>query len=75
MWCSCHKITTYNDADCRARPANMFNGNAYFAQVRPPSVPGIYSSKDLSVRDNSDEKPNISFSAREVQSATKPAKA
>ena len=31
MWCSYHKITTHNDADCRARPANKLNGNAHFA--------------------------------------------
>ena len=75
MWCSYHKTTTHNDADCRTTPANGLNGNAHFAQVRPPSVPGICSSWDLPVRDDSDEKPCISFLAREVQSAAKPAKA
>ena len=44
MWCSYHKTTTHNDADCRATPANGLNGNIHFAQVRPPSVPGICSS-------------------------------
>ena len=44
MWCSNHKTTTHNDADCRATPANGLNGNAHFAQVRAPSVPGICSS-------------------------------
>ena len=75
MWCSFHKTTTHNDADCRATPANGLNGNAHFAQVRPPSVPGICSSWDLPVRDDSDEKPCISFLAKEVQPAAKPAKA
>ena len=75
MWCSYHKTTTHNDADCRATPANRCNGSAHFAQVRPPSVPGIYSSWDLPVQDYSDEKPCISFLAREVQPAAKPAKA
>ena len=75
MWCSYHKTTTHNDADCRATPAKGLNGNAHFAQVRPPSVPGICSSWDLSVRDDSDEKPCISFLAREVQPAAKSAKA
>ena len=28
MWCSYHKITIHNDADCRATPANGPNGNA-----------------------------------------------
>ena len=60
--------------DYRARPANKLNGNAHFAQVCPPSVPGICSSWDLPVRGDSDEKPSISFMAREVQPATKPAK-
>ena len=41
IWCSYHKSTTHNDADCRARSTNGLNGNAHFAQVRPPSVPGI----------------------------------
>ena len=41
MWCSYHKTTTHNDVDCRATPANGLNGNAHFAQVRPPSIPGI----------------------------------
>ena len=74
MWCLYHKTTTHNDADCRARPANGLNGNAHFDHVRPPSVPGIFSSWDLPVRDDSDEKHCISFSTREVQPATKPAK-
>ena len=75
MWCSCHKTTTHDDVDCRAGPANGLNGNAHFAQVRSPSVPGIYSSWDLPVRDDSDEKLCISFLAREVQPAAKPVKA
>ena len=75
MWSSYHKTTTHNDADCRATPANELNDNAFFAQVRPPSVPEICSLWGLPVRDYSDEKPCISFLAREVQPATKPAKA
>ena len=75
MWCSYHKNTTYNDADCRATPANGLNGNAHFAQVRPPSVPEIFRSWDLPVRDDFNEKLCISFLAREVQPAAKPAKA
>ena len=71
---SYQKTTSHNDDDCRATPANGLNGNAHFAQVRPPSVPGICSSWDLSVRDDSDEKPCISFLAREVQPAAKLAK-
>ena len=70
IWCSYHKTTTHNDADCRARSAKGLNGNAHFAQVRPPSVPGICSSWDLPVRDDSDEKPCISFLAREIQPVT-----
>ena len=75
MWCSYHKNTTYNDADCRAAPVNGLNGNAHFAQVRPPSVPGIFKLWDLPVRDDFNEKPCISFLAREVKPAAKPAKA
>ena len=75
MWCSHHKTTTHNDADCRTSPANGLNGNAHFAQVRPPSIPGICGWWDLPVGDDSDEKPCISFLAREVQPAAKPAKA
>ena len=75
MRCSYHKTTTHNDADCSSTPANGLNGNAHFAQVRPPSVPGIRSSWNLPVRDDSDEKPCISFLAREVQPAAKPVKA
>ena len=75
MRCSYHKTTTHSDADCHTRPANGLNGHAHLAQVCPPSVPGICSSWDLPVRDNFDEKPCISFLAREVQPATKPAKA
>ena len=40
-----------------------------------PNVPELYSSWDLRVRDDSDETPCISFLAREVQPATKPAEA
>ena len=75
MWCSYHKTTTHHDADCRATPANGLNGNAHFAQVRVPNVSGICSSCDVPVRDDSDEKPYISFFARKVQPAAKPAKA
>ena len=75
MWCSYNKTTTHNDADCLATPANGLNGNAHFAQVRSPSVPGICSSWDLPVQDDSEEKPYTSFLAREFQPAAKPAKA
>ena len=74
MWFSYHKTTIHNGADCRAAPADGLNGSAHFAQVCPPSVPGICSSWDLLVRDYSDEKPCISFLVREVQPAAKPAK-
>ena len=57
MWCSYHKTTTHNDADCRATPANGLNGNNHFAHVRPPSVPGICSSWGLPVRDDSTRSP------------------
>ena len=75
MWCSYHKTTTHNDADYRATPTNGLNGNTHFVQVRPPSVPGVCSSWDLSGRDDSDEKPCISFLVKEVQPASKPSKA
>ena len=75
MWCSYHKTSTHSDADCRTGPANRSNGNAHFAQVRPPSVSRVCSSWDLSGRDDPDEKPCISFLAREVQPASKPSKA
>ena len=75
MWYSYYKTTTHNDADCHARPANGLNGNAHFTQVRLPSVPGMCSSWDFPVGDDSDEKPCISISAREVQPATEPTKA
>ena len=74
MWYSYHKTTTHSDADCRTRLANRPNCNTHFAQVRSPSVSGVCSSWDLSGRDDSDEKPCISFLAREVQPAAKPAK-
>ena len=73
MWCLYHKTTAHNDADCRATPVNGLNGNAHFAQVSPPSVPGICSTWDLPVRDDYDEKPCISFLVREVQPAAKSA--
>ena len=75
IWYSFYKTTTHNDADYHARPANGLNGNAHFTQVRLPSVPGICSSWDFSVGDDSVEKPCISISAREVQPATEPTKA
>ena len=75
MWCLYRKTTTHGDADCRTRPANVLTGNAQFAQVRSPSVPRICGSWNLPVREDSNEKPEISFLAREVQPATKPAKA
>ena len=73
MWCL-YQTTTHRDADCRTGPANRPDGNAHFAQVRSPSVSGVCSSWGLSGRGDSDEKPCISFMAREVQPATKPSK-
>ena len=35
MWCSYHKTTTHNDADCRATSANGLNGNAHFVRSSP----------------------------------------
>ena len=64
MGCFYHKTTTHSDAHCRVWPANKLNGNDHFAQVRPLSFPRISSSWDLPVRDDFDEKPCISFSAR-----------
>ena len=75
MWYSYYKTTTHNDADCHARPANGLKDNAQVTQVCLPSVPGICSSWDFPVGDDSDEKPCISISAREVQPATEPTKA
>ena len=74
MCCSYHKTTAHSDADCRTRPANRPNGNAHFAQVRPPRVSRICNSWDLPLRNESNEKPCISFFAREVQPAAKSAK-
>ena len=54
---------------------NRSNGNAHFVPVRSPNVPGIGSSCDMPLRDNSDEKPCALFSGRKVQPTTKPADA
>ena len=75
MWSSYHKTATHSDAACRTRPANRPNDNALFAQVRSPGVSEVCSSWDLPVRDEPDEKPCMSYLAREVQPSTKPAKA
>ena len=75
MWYSYQKAITYSDADRRARPVNKPYCNAHFADVRPLSVTRICSSWDLPVRDDSDEKPCLSFSARKVEPATIPAEA
>ena len=75
MWCSYHKTAIHNDVDCRARPANGLNGTAHFVHARLSNVPEICSSWDLPLRDDSNDTPCILFFAREVQPATKPAKA
>ena len=75
MWCLYHKTATPNDADCRARPAKRPNIKDHSTQVCPPSVPGTCRSWGLPVQDDSDEKPCISSSVREVQTATDPAEA
>ena len=68
MWCSFHKTTIHSDADYHAKSANRPNGTVHFAQVHPSSVPGICSLWNLPVQDDSDKKPCISFSVREVYS-------
>ena len=74
MWCSHHKKppTTTPIAAPRRQTGSTATSTL---QLRPPSVPGICSSWDLPVRDDSDEKPCISFLAREVPPAGEPAKA
>ena len=71
MCWSYNKTYIHNDADCRARPVNILNGNPHFFPIRLPSVPGSCSSCDLPVRDDSDKKSCLSFLVREVQPSAK----
>ena len=72
MWCSYHKTTSHNDADCRVQQ-HKAGANAHVAAAHTQRVKGICSAYDLPEEDDEPEHPYISFTANEVQSKTEPA--
>ena len=73
VWCSYHKTTSHNDADCRAQQ-HKAGGNARLAAARTQRVKRVYSAPDLTEEDDKLKRPYVS-SATEVQSDTEPATA
>ena len=74
MWCSYHKTTSRNDANCRVQQ-HQAGGNAHVAAARTQRVEGVCSTYDLPEEDDEPERPYISITATEVQSKTEPATA
>ena len=74
MWCSYHKSTTNNDAECRVQQ-HKAGGSAHVAAARTQWVKGVSSAYDLPEEDDEPERPYISFTATEVQSTAEPATA
>ena len=74
MWCSYHKTTCHNDADCRVQQ-HKAGGNAHVAAALTQRVKGVYSAYDLTEEDDEPKRPYSSFTATEVQSKTEPATA
>ena len=73
-WCSYHKITSHNDADCRVQQ-HKAGGNAHVTTARTQHVKGVCSAYDLPEEDDKPERPYITFTATEVQTKTEPATA
>ena len=65
MWCSYHKITSHNDADCRVQQ-HKAGGNAHVATARTQRIKGVCSAYDLPEEDDEPKRPYISFTATEV---------
>ena len=62
VWCSYHKTTSHNDADCRVQQ-HKAGGNAHVAAARTQRVKGVSSVYDLPEEDDESERPYISFTA------------
>ena len=69
MWCSYHKETSHNKANCRVQQRKV-GGNAHAAAARIRRLKGVYSVYDLSEEDDEPERPYIVFTATEIQSKT-----
>ena len=69
MWCSYHKTTSHNDADCRVQ---QHKAGAHAAAAPTQRVKGVCSAYDLPEEDDEPEIPYISFTATEVQSKAEP---
>ena len=74
VWCSYHKTTSHNDADCRAQQ-HKAGGNTHVTAARTQHVKGVCSAYDLPEEDDESERPYITFTATEVQSKTESATA
>ena len=74
MWCSYHKTTFHNDADCRVQQHKV-GRNVNVAAARTQRVKGVCSAYDLPEEADELDRPYISFMATEVQSKTEPATA
>ena len=69
VWCSYHKTTSHNVADCRVQQ-HKAGGDAHVATARTMRVKGVCSAYDLPEEDDEPERPYIYFTATEVQSKT-----
>ena len=74
MWCSHHKATSHNDANCRVQQPKI-GGNAHVTADQTPRVKGVCSACDLPEEDDDPERLYISFAVTEVQNKTEPATA
>ena len=71
VWCSYHKTTSHNDADCRVQQHKP-GGNAHVVASRTQRATGVCSAYDLPEEDDEAERPCFSFTATAVQSKTEP---
>ena len=74
MWCSYHKETSHNDANCRVQQRKA-GGNVHVAATRTQRLKEVCSAYDLPEKDDEPEHPYIVITATEVQSKTEPATA
>ena len=69
MWCSYHKTTSHNDADCRVQQ-HKDGSNAHVAAALSQRIRGVCSAYDLPEEDDDPERPYTSFTVAEVQTIT-----
>ena len=71
VWCSYHKTTSRNDADCRVQQHKV-GDDAHMAAAQTQRVKGVCSAYGLTEENYEPERPYVSFTETKVQSKSEP---